>query len=386
MCLTTTLAIMFEKPIKALQQFSLEKKTASPGRILSVDALRGFDMFWIAGGEGIFKSLDAVFNNASTQWINLQLDHVEWLGFRFYDIIMPLFLFIVGVAMPFSFNKRLLAGDSKKKIIGHVIKRVIILWFLGMVVQGNLLTFNLSEFDFYSNTLQAIAAGYLIASVIILYSNAFYHILITIALMLLYWLVMVLLPGGSGMYEPHQNAAIYIDKLLLGAYQDGTTYTWILSSLNFAATTMLGVFAGYILKSGIKNLNKVWYLLLFSFVCYVLAIVWHPVHPIIKHIWTGSFVLYAGSFSLLLMALFYLIIDVWNYKSWSRMFVIIGANAIVAYVAWHLFDFRYISDIFIRGFEEHTGSWYNLIRNTAGFITLFVILWYMFKKKIFIKV
>lgn len=372
--------------IKNLQQFRLEKQPAASGRILSVDALRGFDMFWIAGGEGIFKSLDAVFHNSTTQWINTQLDHVEWLGFRFYDIIMPLFLFIVGVAMPFSFSRRLAAGDSQKKIMGHVIKRVLILWILGMMVQGNLLSYNFAEFHFYSNTLQAIAAGYLISAIIILYTNGFIQVLGTIVLMLLYWLMMVILSGGSGIYEPHQNAALYIDKLLLGSHQDGTTYTWILSSLNFAATTMLGIFAGYILKSGIRNINKVGYLLLFSAVCYALAIIWNPVHPIIKHIWTGSFVLYAGSFSLLLLALFYLLIDTWNMKSWSRMFVIIGANAIVAYVAWHLFDFRHVSDIFISGLKQYTGDWYKFIRNTAGFLTLFLLLWYMFKKKIFIRI
>jgi predicted acyltransferase len=208
----------------------------------------------------------------------------------------------------------------------------------------------------------------------------------TIILMLLYWLIMVILPEGGGVYEPHQNAALFIDKLLLGSHQDGTTYTWILSSLNFAATTMLGIFGGYILKSGIKNINKVGYLLLFSLVCYLLAIIWNPVHPIIKHIWTGSFVLYAGSFSLLLLSLFYLFIDTWNIKSWSRMFVIIGANAIVAYVAWHLFDFRHISDIFTDGLKQYTCDWYKFIRNTAGFLTLLLLLWYMFKKKIFVKI
>lgn len=377
---------MLKKIIKQLQQFGLDKKNKPSGRIFSVDALRGFDMFWIIGGEGIFKALDSIFHNNTSQFISTQLDHAEWLGFRFYDIIMPLFLFIVGVAMPFSFSKRLAAGDSKFKIMGHVIKRVIILWFLGMLVQGNFLTYSFPDYHFYSNTLQAIAAGYLISSVIVLYSNALVQILSTMGLMLLYWLIMVVLPGGSGVYEPQQNAALYIDKLILGSHQDGTTYTWILSSLNFAATVMLGIFAGYILKSGLKNMHKVLYLILFSFICFILALIWHPVHPIIKHIWTGSFVLYAGSFCLLLLAVFYLIIDVWNFKRWSKMFIIIGANAIVAYVAWHLFDFRHISDIFIRGLEQYTGNWYLFIRNTGAFFVLLAILWYMYKRKIFVKV
>lgn len=369
-----------------LTQFSLKKSTGPSERILSVDALRGFDMFWIAGGEWIFKSLDKIFHNETTAWISTQLDHVDWLGFRFYDIIMPLFLFIVGAAMPFSFSKRLAAGDSKTRIMSHVVRRVIILWILGMLVQGNLLTYSFSEFHFYSNTLQAIAAGYFISSILILYAGAVSQLAVTAGLMLVYWLVMAFLPQTGGQYEPFQNAALYIDKLVLGSHQDGTNYTWILSSLTFAGTTMLGVFAGYILKGSFKKYHKVAYLLVFSVICYLLAIVWHPVHPVIKHIWTGSFVFYAGSFSLLLLAVFYLIIDVWNLKAWSRMFVIIGANAIVAYVAWHLFDFRHISDIFLRGLEQYTGSWYAFIRNTGGFLVLLLLLWYMFKWKIFVKV
>jgi predicted acyltransferase len=369
-----------------ISQFSLRKNTGTSERILSIDALRGFDMFWIAGGEWIFKSLDPIFQNATTAWISTQLDHVDWLGFRFYDIIMPLFLFIVGVAMPFSFSKRLAAGDSKVRIMSHVVRRVIILWILGMLVQGNLLTYSFGEFHFYSNTLQAIAAGYFISSLLILYTGAMAQMAITAGLMLVYWLVMAFLPQTGGAYEPHQNAALYMDKLLLGSHQDGTTYTWILSTLTFAGTTMLGVFAGYILRGSFKKYQKVVFLFIFSIVCYLIAIIWNPVHPVIKHIWTSSFVFYAGSFSLLLLAVFYLIIDVWNLKAWSRMFIIIGANAIVAYVAWHLFDFRLVSDIFIRGLEQYTGNWYALIRNTGGFLVLLLLLWYMFKRKIFIKV
>lgn len=374
--------------ISHLKGLSLSKKSSSSGRILSIDALRGFDMFWIAGGEGIFKSLDAVFHNSTTQWIGNQLDHVEWLGFRFYDIIMPLFIFIVGAAMPFSFSKRMAAGDSKLTIMGHVVKRVVILWILGMCVQGNLLSYSFSEFHFYANTLQAIAAGYFISSLIILYTNGLGQIIITMALMLFYWTVMAFLPvpGGAGAYEPDHNAAMFIDKLLLGSHQDGTTYTWILSSLNFAATAMLGIFSAYILRSVFSGIRKFIYLALMGLVCFLLALLWNPVHPIIKHIWTGSFVLYAGAFSIWLLAIFYLLIDVIKFSLWSRMFVIIGANAIVAYMAWHLFDFRHISDIFISGLKQYAGDYYEFIRNLGAFGTLFLLLWYLFKKKIFLKV
>ena len=137
-------------------------------RLESLDALRGFDMFWIVGGSWIFGNLHQIFDNPVTEFIQRQLRHAPWEGFRFWDLIMPLFLFIVGVAMPFSFGKRLSRGDSRKKLYTHIIIRFFILFILGMIAQGHLLSYDLSKLDIYCNTLQAIAAGYLIGSIIML--------------------------------------------------------------------------------------------------------------------------------------------------------------------------------------------------------------------------
>jgi predicted acyltransferase len=341
------------------------------------------------GGDVIFKSLDNIFHSDITQFITLQMDHVEWLGFRFYDIIMPLFVWLAGVSMPFSFAGRLSKNDSKSALWPHIIRRFLILWILGMVVQGNLLTYDADMFRYYSNTLQAIAAGYLIASVLVLYVNVRGQMIATVALMLAYWLIMsvVQVPGaGAGMYEPGANAAIYIDKLILGKFQDGTTYSWILSSLNFGATAMLGVFAGYMLKAGFSNMRKLGMLALTGILLIVVARLWHPAHPIIKHIWTGSFVLYSGGICYLLLAFFYLSADMSSFKGWAKGFIIIGANSIVAYTAWHLFDFGLVSDIFTNGLKPYTGNWYPLIRSVAAFMVIFLILRYMYVKKILVKV
>jgi predicted acyltransferase len=124
------------------------------GRLMSLDALRGFDMFWIVGGWWIFHRLYEIYpNNAFTSWMNRQLDHVKWEGFHFEDLIMPLFLFIVGTAMPFSFNKYLTGGRTKGRLYFHIVKRVLILWILGMTIQGNLLTYDVSKFKLYSRRL-----------------------------------------------------------------------------------------------------------------------------------------------------------------------------------------------------------------------------------------
>jgi predicted acyltransferase len=217
---------------------------ATEGRLLSLDALRGFDMFWIIGGHAIVAGLGRGLNDP---WFNRhilpQVEHVQWEGFAAWDLIMPLFLFMVGTAMPFSFAKRLAQGQGRGRLFLHVLYRVVILWILGMIAQGRLLEYDISKLRLFSNTLQAIAAGYLISSILLLTLRPRWQFAVTAALLLVYWglLMLVPVPGhGAGKLTPDGNLAIYIDKLILGRFQDGTSYTWILSSMTFACTVMMG--------------------------------------------------------------------------------------------------------------------------------------------------
>ena len=134
-------------------------------RIMSVDALRGFDMLMIIIAARFFRGLNRGADIPLTQFLAEQFSHPEWFGFHFYDIIMPLFLFVVGAVIPFSITKRLDSDPSKSRLYGHLIRRVIILFILGWIVQGRLLNLDINKFQVYSNTLQAIAVGYFIASV-----------------------------------------------------------------------------------------------------------------------------------------------------------------------------------------------------------------------------
>jgi predicted acyltransferase len=372
-----------------VQRYLTPAADYSGGRVVSVDALRGFDMLWIIGGQKIVQSLDTAYPSSVTQWLSAQVEHAEWFGFTFYDIIMPLFLYLVGVAMVFSFSKRLSMNPSKAALWKHILIRVLWLWILGMMVQGKLLTYDISKFKFYSNTLQAIAAGYLIASVLVLYLPKMQQIAATLGLLLVFWAVFALVPVpgvGAGVCLPDVNIAIYLDKAVLGAFQDGTTYSWLLSSLNFGATTMLGVFTGYLLQSENSKQTKL-FSLLASGTCLVAAgKIWEIWHPLVKHIWTGSFVLFSGGVCLLLLAGFYYLIEIRGYRRWSSMFIVIGANAIVAYVASHIFDFRLIADVFVRGLEQYVGPWFKFVRSVGGFVALYLILKYMYNHKVFVKI
>ncbi len=367
------------------------KSILSKERVVSVDALRGFDMFWIIGGDIGFQSLDKVFHNRLSGFIKLQFDHTEWLGFHFEDIIMPLFLFLVGVSMVYSFRKRLTNGASDRQIWIHTIKRVIILWILGMMVQGNLFSYDPDKIELYSNTLQAIASGYLIATVLILYLPVSYQILSTIGLLMLYWIIVALVPVGgttANAYSMHGNFPMFVDDVILGQFRGWWHYAWIFPSLNFGATTMLGVFAGYIMQSPAGKMKKFRNYLIIGCLLVSVGLIIGIWHPIIKKIWTSSFVLFSGGICILLLAIFYLIVDVWGIRKGIHWMIVIGSNAIFAYVAWHLFakSLRGVAEVFLDGLKPWIGNWFEAMSIFGGTLVLYLILSYMYRQKIFIKV
>ncbi len=258
-----------------------------------------------------------------------------------------------------------------------------------MVAQGHLLAYDLSKLHIYSNTLQAIAAGYLIAAIVILNMRIVWQVVTTAALLLLFWALMMLVPVpgyGAGVLTPDGNLAIYLDKLILGRFQDGTSYTWILSGMTFGCTVMLGAMAGHLLRSEKRPKSKVLWLLAVGVASLVLALIWDIWFPIIKHLWTSSFVLFSAGLCCLLLALFYLVIDVWGFKKWAFGFVVIGMNAIAVYMATRLFDFRRIGSIFVGGLDKWCGSWDTFIHAAAGLAVIWLILWWMYRKKAFIRV
>ena len=367
----------------------VNKNNTSPGqRLMCVDALRGFDMLWIIGGSSVMVGLAEGTGWKFLSNMPVVFDHT-WGQFHFYDIIMPLFLFIVGVVMPISFSKRLARGESKKDIYKHVFRRVIILYILGLIASGHLFTWDINKIHLWTDTLHAIAVGYLVSSILLLETNLRWQIIITSALLLIYWGVMALIPvpgHGAGIYEPDVNLALYVDNAVLGHFQEGSGWTYILTNMTFVGSIMLGVFAGKILTSDNDPGRKINLLVVLGAGCIIFAKVWSIWFPIIHHLWTSTLVLYAGGISVLLLALFYLIIDVRGYKKWSFFFVVIGMNAIAVYVATHLFSFRKIGTIFVGGLEKWIGPWNEFVQASAALAVVWLILYWMYRKNTFIKI
>ncbi len=371
-----------------------------PARLVSLDALRGFDMFWIIGGEVVFTALAKASNNSFLNAIAIQMDHVEWEGFRFYDLIMPLFLFMVGMSIPFSLSKRISSGESHKSIYLHTLKRAVILFLLGMVCQCNLLALDMSKLFVIHDTLQSIAIGYLFSVIIYTKLNLKFQLILTSGLLLLYWAILqfVAVPGyEAGLMIPEINIAKHVEHLVFGQFDDApSAYTWFLGSLGFVATVMTGVFASTIIRSenvkfkwitsSNKLMHKTYALVAAGLALVVagqLANIWFP---IIKHIWNPSFVLFSSGLSFLLMALFYYIIDVKGYQRWAFWLKVIGMNSIAIYMAVHLIDFGDIAQNLVFGFEQFLNEYYPVLKAIVRLAIEYGILYYLYKKGTFIKV
>jgi predicted acyltransferase len=379
-----------------------EGVSPKPERVLSIDALRGFDMFWITGGKPVLVAFLGLFVVEMPEWLDYQLSHPAWEGFSAWDIIMPLFLFIVGAAMPFSFSRRIEAGAQKRDLYVRMLRRVVVLWILGMIAQGRLLDFDLSTLQLFSNTLQAIAVGYLVAGIALIHLPILGQVLLAIALLVVYWLLMILVPvpgHGAGIFEEQVNLAMYVDQAILGSFRADNTYTWILSGFGFAGTVLCGVFSGHLLRSSLGEMAKFWALVGLGIGSLLLGWFWADGFegmgmtllgawrlPIIKHLFTSSMVLWAAGWCYLLLAIFYLVVDVFRVQKWAYFFIVIGANPIFAYMIVRFVNFKDVANRLVGGLTKwfanlgtFGGSLGNLILAVTAYGVLWLLLWYMYR-------
>ena len=356
-------------------------------RLISVDALRGFDMFWIIGGSVIFTGLGKAVGGPF-EALSPQFEHVPWEGLHFEDLIWPLFMFIVGVSIPLSIEKRKSLGTSKPSLYYHAVRRAFILFFLGMVVQGRLLEWDLTRLRPFYSVLHGIAAGYFIAMVVVIEMRPKRQAVIIPIFLLLYWVLLevISVPGiGAAVLTPEGNAAYWIDRIVQGSFHFGQN-TWFLSYISFASSVLLGVMAGHLLMSAYSEMKKVTMLAGAGVFCVLLGLLWSLVFPVIKLLWTSSFVLIGGGFSMLMLALFYWIIEVKRFRRWAFFFKVIGMNSIIAYVAIMLFDFRQIGNIFVGSLLTRIQPWDEFVSALATVSVVWLMLYWMYRTKTFVRI
>jgi predicted acyltransferase len=363
-------------------------------RLQSLDALRGFDMFWIMGGKGIFVGLATLTGWPLFHWWVEQLEHVHWHGFHFEDMIFPMFLFIAGISFPFSLSKRTAMNDSRKSIYIHIIKRGLILVLLG-ILYNNAVRFNLNELR-YGSVLGRIGLAWMFAAIIFMNTKLNFRIIWFCGLLLGYWFLLLLFPahdlGSTDIFSMEGNLASHIDRLIFpGRLDDGIhDPEGLLSTLPAIATALLGMLTGEFLLSKYLNdkpLRKVLYLILTAITLIIIGKIWNIVFPINKNLWTSSFVCFVGGLSLLLFSIFYLIIDVLQYKKWIFFFVVIGMNPITIYLAAKIINFKIATGFFFGGIVNILPETWAPLINGIGITTVgWVFLYILYKKKIFLKV
>ena len=367
-----------------------------PGRLQSLDILRGLDLWLLLMIGPIADSIIWRFNGPWVDALRHQTMHVDWHGFVLWDIIMPLFMFMSGVTIPFSLSHYKNGEKPGKPFWIKLVKRFCLLFFLGWIVQGNLLELDFKLFHPFANTLQAIAVGYVFTAIFFVFFDSHVRIGIASALLLVYFLVFAI----AGQLHPDQfdNIAMTIDKFVLGSHRDGVLfasdgswsydpsyqYTWILSSLNFVVTVMLGCFSGELLKSESKRKGSIVFII--GMVLIVAGLALDMVFPIVKKIWSTSMTLFSGGICYILLAICYYIIDVKGCKKGLGWLKYYGMNSIAAYCIGEIVVFTSLSNSFLHGFEHILGEWYPVLIAFANTLILFFILKLMYQKKIFLKV
>lgn len=376
-------------------------------RLESLDALRGFDLFCLVALSDLVEELAEVVDKPWMGTVMKCFTHKTWEGFSPWDLVMPLFMFMAGVAIPFALTKTQdksfpLKGVGGTRVYWRIGRRILLLWIFGMMVQGNLLALDPQRIYLFTNTLQAIAVGYLFSAIIYLHTSWKTQIGIATGLLLVFWAAMEWITighYGGGDYTPHGNLAEGIDMIVLGRFRDTAqvingevvvkasyTYTWILSSLNFVVTVLTGVFAGEALKSTMKQGRKVALLLGTGVAMVSLGWTWDLVHPVIKHIWTGSMVLVSSGYCFLLMGLFYWWIDYRGHNRHLTFLKVYGMNSITAYVVSHVISFKSVSRSLFFGLEQYVGDYYDFLICFSNIAILFFILWLLYKNRIFLRV
>lgn len=365
------------------------------GRLVSLDALRGFDMLFIMGLAPLVVSVCSLFPGGESCWLAGTMDHAQWHGFNHHDTIFPLFLFIAGISFPFSYAKQQANGASRGRIYLKIFRRAITLVLLGLVYNG---LFNLDFKDLrVASVLGRIGVAWMVAALLFINLCTRTRAVIAALILVGYWLLLWLVPApdapaGADPFSFEYNLAGYVDQLLLpGAVYYGTfDPEGILSTLPAVVTAMLGMFTGEFVRlpeNSVSGRRKALYMFLAAVVFLAVGLLWNTVFPVNKKLWTSSFVCVVASYSLGLFSLFYYLADVRKWQGWTLFFRVVGLNSITIYLAQVIVDFGGISDFFLGGLAGLCSPQWGAVINGAGYMAVcWLFLYFLYKHKVFLKV
>jgi len=413
---------------------------------MSVDALRGFDMFWIIGADSLVYALNRMTQTRPTSFLADQLEHAEWQGFHFYDLIFPLFVFIVGVSLVFSLTKAI-ERAGRAEALKRVFRRSALLFAVGIFYSGGLT--NAWPDIRLMGVLNRIALAYFFAGLLFCFFKPRALVAIAVGILAGYWALMTFVPirdiqltrsnlgqlaqqagdeptaelfkgrGNpsavkdspawaaaekmfyattnrvTGKYDKGLNLANHIDFEYLPGRKYDTFFDpeGYLSTFPAVVTCLLGVFAGLLLRTkALAERQKVVWLIAFGIAAAVLGWLWGAQFPVIKKIWTSSYVLVAGGYSAILLGLFYLVVEIWQVRGWCQPFVWMGMNSITIYVTSNILGgFRRIAPRLVGGdvkmvLDEHVAKGCgDMAISIVGLLLAFWVVHFLYKRKIFLR-
>jgi predicted acyltransferase len=358
-------------------------------RLGSLDTFRGFIMFWIVGGDALLLALHALGRNPVMNLLAYEVTHTPWQGLRFYDCIWPSFMLMAGISIPFSFSKRSLT-ESDRQFKMHALERALILFLLGSIRES---VFLKSPFLIeLSSALQPIGIAYFVGAMLVRKSP---KILAVVAgsILAAYALLLALVPAPgipAGTYELNHNLVNAVDLHFLKPHWDIWPYApegWgtILSTIPTIATTLFGVLIGKLLLSTRSKQSKARMIGGLGVLLLVLGYALSPVIPIVMKMWTTTYGLASAGWACLMFLLFFWFVDIRGYRKWTLLFVVIGVNPIFIYMATSILPIHDLVRIFTNPLAGRLGAGGAAFNALSILVVEWLILFWMYKRRIFIK-
>ena len=363
-----------------------------PQRLLSIDALRGFDMLLISGGGTFLVLLENQTGLAWIDWIAQQLKHPAWNGFTFYDFIFPLFLFIAGVSMAISLNKGIEQGLSKTELYRKAFWRMLVLIVLGILDKNQPVKFFEPEQIRVASVLGRIGVAGFFACLLYLNFSGKQRLFWVAGILLLYYAALFLIPVpgyGPGNLTMEGNLVGWIDRNFLPGRLLQKIYdeNGLITQLPALCLTVMGSMAGDVLRSDRKEGNKLLILVPAGIAGIGIGLFWGLHFPINKHLWSSSFILLTAGMAFLILSLFYYVIDVLKFQKWAFFFKVIGMNSLTIYLAYHFIDFAYTSRIIFSGlYAPAPEQFHEALEALGALILVWSMIYFLYRKRIFIKI